>query len=99
LTHWCSGNRHGIVKPPFKLRAAFANIGSFLPLAASPHHGGLTDIGSSLTAHSCRSRKLSMLRRNFLEADIRAGAQHFATLDDCNADEASFHCKSINGCF
>jgi hypothetical protein len=26
-----------------------------------------------------------MLWRNFPEADIRAGAQHFATLDDCNA--------------
>jgi hypothetical protein len=40
----------------------------------------------ALPAQSCRSRKLSTLRRNFPEADIRAGAQHFATLDDCNAD-------------
>jgi hypothetical protein len=30
-----------------------------------------------------------MLRRNFPETDIRAGAQHFATLDDCNADKAA----------
>ena len=27
-----------------------------------------------------------MLLRNFPEAGIRAGAQHFATLDDCSAD-------------
>jgi hypothetical protein len=28
-----------------------------------------------------------MLWRNFPKADIRAGTQHFATLDDCNADK------------
>jgi hypothetical protein len=43
----------------------------------------------AVTALSCRSRKLSTLRRNFPEADIRAGAQHFATFDDCTADEAA----------
>ncbi|EET46549.1 hypothetical protein TR2A62_1545 [Thalassobium sp. R2A62] len=28
-----------------------------------------------------------MLWRNFPEAEIRAGAQHFATLDDCYAGQ------------
>jgi hypothetical protein len=39
------------------------------------------------------------LRCNFPEADIRAGAQHFATLDDCNADEAPFRCSRPNDRF
>jgi hypothetical protein len=42
-------------------------------------------INGSFADKSCRSRKLSMLWRNFPKADIRAGAQHFATLDDRNA--------------
>ena len=50
-----------------------------------------------VAAQSWRSRKLSMLWCNFPEADIRAGAQHFATLDDCNADKVSFRCDCANG--
>jgi hypothetical protein len=53
----------------------------------------------ALPAQSCRSRKLSILWRNFPEAEIRAGAQHFATLDDCYADEADFRGSSGNGRF
>ena len=63
-------------------------MGSFLPLAASPHHGGLTDIGSSLTALSCRSRKLSTPQCSFPEADIGGKMQHFAWMDGRYADIA-----------
>lgn len=38
------------VKRPFVQFAALVNLGSFLPLAALPHHGVLTGIGSSLSA-------------------------------------------------
>ncbi|MDG1340015.1 MAG: hypothetical protein P8P66_08485, partial [Paracoccaceae bacterium] len=40
-----------------------------------------------------------MLWRNFPEADNRAGAQHFATLDDRNADETVNHNLIMNDCF
>jgi hypothetical protein len=37
-------------KQTFAALQQLVGLGSFLPLAASPHHGRLTDIGSSLTA-------------------------------------------------
>jgi hypothetical protein len=57
------------------------------PLDRPQHFAFGCHYRKSGSAQSCRSRKLSTLRRNFPEADIRAGAQHFATLDDCNADK------------
>ena len=67
------------------------------PVEAMPKHkqAGHTTV---LTKYAQTPKKTLAIQEPPTQ-DIRAGAQHFATLDDCDADETAIHALITNDGF